>query len=181
MQTYVLAACNPSTRAGSVKKIARNKHKHSFSHQTRALNGLQSHTTMDLLKQAFDNIERTVDAASASVLSTVVESASEFPKPADPAFPTARAAKKINVSTTGEHTKASNTCCRQCTCLFCSSCCRSSMSSRCWSVCMLCSAHHHTAMTLVNYAIQTNGVWSYCLSHSCCQPSQEGTDIMGAV
>jgi hypothetical protein len=56
---------------------------------------------MDLLKQAFDNIERTVDAASATVLSTVVESASEFPKPADPAFPTARAAKKLQVSTAG--------------------------------------------------------------------------------
>jgi hypothetical protein len=61
---------------------------------------------MDLLKQAFDNIERTVDAASATVLSTVVESASEFPKPADPAFPTARAAKKLQVSSAGNiHSK----------------------------------------------------------------------------
>jgi hypothetical protein len=62
---------------------------------------------MDLLKQAFDNIERTVDAASATVLSTVVESASEFPKPADPAFPAARAAKKLHVSSAGSNT-ASN-------------------------------------------------------------------------
>jgi hypothetical protein len=59
---------------------------------------------MDLLKQAFDNIERTVDATSATVLSTVVESASEFPKPANPAIPAARAAKKLHVSSTGNNT-----------------------------------------------------------------------------
>lgn len=55
---------------------------------------------MDLLKQAFDSLERTVDTAVSEAASVVVKSASEFPKPAEQP---ARVAKQLHISSAGVH------------------------------------------------------------------------------
>ncbi len=49
---------------------------------------------MDLIKQAFSELERTVEKTVTEAASAVVESASEYPKPAE----SARGVKQLHVS-----------------------------------------------------------------------------------
>lgn len=58
---------------------------------------------MDLLKQAFSELERTVEKTVTEAASVVVESASEYPKPAEP-----RGAKQLHVSAKATATQLQN-------------------------------------------------------------------------